>query len=69
MMKTEKILIDDNTPSSIDEALIELKAYVSNSVENGYAAHDVEKHLYKQVLSLGGKLLQQFFNDSLFQSY
>ena len=62
-------MINDKPPlsvkedSSIEEALIELKHYVSTASGDGQAAHEVEKHLYKQVLALGGKLLKQFFDE------
>ncbi len=62
MTTTDKLSLSAENDVSIETKLTELKAYVSTAAENGQAAHEVEKNLYKEVLALGGQLLKHFFD-------
>lgn len=55
-----------NIASSIEEArrqLEELEQWLRQAVQQGAAAHEVERHLFQQVLSLGAKLLGGFLKE------
>ena len=46
----------------LDNLLSDLKSYVESSATSGFAAHEVEREIFKKVLDIGAKALGYFFH-------